>query len=125
MIDVSREDFEDIVSRGIDAIPKRYFEKLDNVAFVTEDEPTAKQRQKLRLHCNQTLFGLYEGIPLTKRGGNYSLVLPDKITIFRLPILHMSDSLLEVEQTVRKTIWHEVAHYFGLDHERIHKLESK
>lgn len=111
-----------MVSQGIDAIPKLYYEKLHNVAFVVEDEPNEEQRKKLKLHCNQSLYGLYEGIPLTKRGANYNLVLPDKITIFRLPIAYSNNSLEEAARQVRKTVWHEVAHYFGLDHDRIHKL---
>lgn len=125
MIDLNANDFEQLVSQGIDKIPKLYYEKLQNVAFVVEDEPSDEQRLKLKLHCNQSLFGLYEGIPLTKRGAGYNLVLPDKITIFRLPILSVANSLEEVKRQVSKTVWHEVAHYFGLDHDRIHHLESK
>ncbi|MBI3624118.1 metallopeptidase family protein [Candidatus Saccharibacteria bacterium] len=125
MIEISEAQFSQLVSRAIDAIPKRYFEKLQNVAFVIEDQPTLQQREKLKLLCYQTLYGLYEGIPLTKRGANYNLVLPDKITIFRLPIAVASKSLEEAQSSVHHTVWHEVAHYFGLDHDRIHALESK
>lgn len=125
MIDISQEDFEKIVSAGIDRIPKLYYEKLANVAFVTEDEPSVEQREKLKLHCNQTLFGLYEGIPLTRRGAGYNLVLPDKITVFRLPILAASNSTADAIKLVNKTVWHEVAHYYGLDHDRIHQIEQR
>ena len=125
MIDITGQDFELIVSKAIDRIPKLYYEKLSNVAFVVEDEPSPSQRQQLKLHCTQTLFGLYEGIPLTRRGSGYNLVLPDKITIFRIPILFHCNTREEVANQVNKTVWHEVAHYYGLDHDKIHELEQK
>ncbi len=125
MIDITEAEFEKLVSGGIDKIPKLYYEKLKNVVFIVEDTPSEDQRKKLELHCNQTLYGLYEGIPLTKRNSGYNLVLPDKITIFRLPILYNAFSFEDAKKQVNKTIWHEVAHYFGLDHDRIHNLENR
>jgi predicted Zn-dependent protease with MMP-like domain len=125
MYTVDDKTFEGIISQAIDAIPEQYFKHLNNVAFVMEDEPTPAQREKLQLHCNQALFGLYEGIPLTKRGNGYNLVLPDKITVFKHPIEANSNSLEDMEQQVKKTVWHEVAHFYGLDHDRIHSLEQK
>jgi predicted Zn-dependent protease with MMP-like domain len=122
---LSDEQFEQIVSEAIDAIPEQYFKNLNNLAFVIEDDPTPLQREKLRLRCDQTLFGLYEGIPLTKRTGNYSLVLPDKITVFKHPIEAHSHDLNDLKSHVKQTVWHEVAHFFGLDHDRIHSLENK
>lgn len=125
MIDIGAKEFESMIGAGIDTIPEKYYKNLQNVVFVAADEPTPEQRNSLKLHCNQTLFGLYEGIPLTKRNSNYNLVLPDKITIFRLPIAHISNNSTEALQHVKKTVWHEVAHFFGLDHDSIHRLESK
>jgi predicted Zn-dependent protease with MMP-like domain len=78
MIHVSDAEFEQFVSEAMDAIPDKYYQKIKNVVFVAEDNPTPDQRQKLKLRCDQTLFGLYEGVPLNRRGSNYSLVLPDK-----------------------------------------------
>lgn len=106
-------------------LPQQYIERLNNVAIVYEDEPSAEQRQKLKLRCDQSLFGLYEGIPLTKRGAGYNLVLPDKITIFKNPIIDFSNDLEGFKQQVKRTLWHEIAHYYGLDHDRIHHLENK
>lgn len=120
---VSQTEFEKIIAGAIDAIPEDYYQRIKNVVFVAEDEPSLEQRKKLKLACNQSLFGLYEGIPLTKRTNNYNLVLPDKITIFKLPIEHSTNTLEELVSQVHKTVWHEVAHYFGLDHDRIHKLD--
>jgi predicted Zn-dependent protease with MMP-like domain len=122
MIEVSQEQFEEIVGRAIDALPEKYGKRLDNVAFVTADVPTPQQRTKMHLRDHETLYGLYEGIPQTVRGGGYSLVLPDKITIFKRPIEYTSNSVEEVNEKVRKTVWHEVAHHFGLDHDQIDRL---
>lgn len=116
-------EFEEWVNQGISAIPKLYQDYLNNVAIVIADEPTPEQREKLELRCDQTLFGLYEGIPLTKRGTGYNLVLPDKITIFKLPMANASHNGDELREHVKHTVWHEIAHFYGLNHEQIHKLE--
>lgn len=125
MYRVTNDEFEKIVATAIDSIPNKYAKNMHNIAFVTQDIPSPDQRRKLELHDNQTLFGLYEGVPLTKRGAGYNLVLPDKITIFKIPMEMTSNSIEELTQQVNKTVWHEVAHYFGLDHEQIHHLENK
>ena len=124
MYRVSQEQFEKLVTNAIDDIPPHYAEHIKNLAFVVEDEPSPEQRQKLHLHGNQTLFGLYEGVPLTKRG-TYNLALPDKITIFKRPMEMMTNSLEQLTAQIRNTIWHEVAHYYGLDHDRINELENR
>lgn len=124
MLEISQAAFEKIVGEAIDALPAKYAKKLNNVAFVVEDEPTAEQRAKLHLVDGQILFGLYEGIPQTARTNNYSLVLPDKITIFKNPIMATSPSLEALREQVRYTVWHEVAHHFGLGHDQIYKLDG-
>jgi predicted Zn-dependent protease with MMP-like domain len=124
MNDVTPELFEEIVSDAIDAIPKRYLERLENVAFIVEDEPSDEQRQRLHLHPNMTLLGLYEGAPLPTRFGQTKL-LPDKITLFKIPLLAASRDMEDLKKKIHNTIWHEVAHYFGLDHGRINELEHK
>ena len=124
MIEVSQTEFEKIVSEAIDALPAKYIKHMKNVAFVVEDIPTPEQRQKLHLHDGHILFGLYEGIPLTRRTNNYTMVLPDKITIFKEPLLAISHSLKQLQENVRHTVWHEVAHHFGLDHGQISKLDG-
>lgn len=123
MVEVSEADFEVIANEVMDELPREYIERLDNVVIVAEDEPTLEQRRKLKLHCNQTLFGLYEGIPLTKRNASYNFVLPDKITLFRIPIMHYVDTPSELRRQIKHTLWHEIAHYYGLDHDRIHEIE--
>lgn len=122
---ISDSQFEDMVRVAMDGIPERFASKMQNIGFVIEDDPTPEQRRQLRLHNGQTLYGLYQGIPLTQRGSNYSMVLPDKITIFKNPMLATSSDLQGLKAQVKNTVWHEVAHYFGLGHDRIHELEGR
>ena len=122
MIFVNENEFEKLVSEAIDSLPSQYIDNMKNVAIVVEDEPSQEQRTKMHLVGGVTLFGLYEGIPLTQRGGNYSLVLPDKITIFKNPILYSSNSLDELKNQIKRTVWHEIAHHYGLDHKDMQKL---
>jgi predicted Zn-dependent protease with MMP-like domain len=123
-MELSDEQFEDFLDEAIKAVPQPYNKRLENVAFLIEDYPSAEQRQKLNLYPNETLFGLYEGVPLTKRGGALKL-LPDKITVFKQPLLAVSRTPAQLRRNIGHTIWHEVAHYFGLDHDRIHQLDAK
>lgn len=125
MVDLNEEHFEKIVSDAIDAIPEPFGSNINNLAFVVEDLPNQYQRKKLDLHPDESLYGLYEGIPLPARGSGYNLVLPDKITIFKKPLEAHSNSVEELIKKVHHTIWHEVAHYFGLDHDKIHELEAR
>ena len=124
MIEISDKQFEEIVAGAIDAIPPPYIDRLENVAFIVEDQPTEEQNRKLGLRCHDLLFGLYEGVPLPQRMGS-SKLLPDKITLFKKPLISISKDLGELSQNIKHTIWHEVAHYYGLGHKRIHELERK
>ncbi len=124
-MELSDQDFEKIIADAMDSLPERFLAHVKNVAVVWAEDPTPEQRVKQRLSPNQTLFGLYEGIPLTKRGDGYNLVLPDKITIFKNPIVRYSPDLDAVKKQVKHTLWHEIAHHYGLDHDRIHELEDK
>lgn len=121
---MSDEEFEELLGEAIDNIPKPYIDHIENVAFILEDEPTPEQRQKLKLRPGESLFGLYEGLPLPVRGGA-SKLLPDKITIFRGPLMAASRDKRQLRSNIGHTVWHEVAHYFGLDHQRIHELDDK
>ena len=124
MIEISDEQFSQLISEVMDELPREHMEAVKNVAIVYADEPTPEQRIKLDLRHDQSLFGLYEGVPLTKRGGMTSFG-PDKITIFKLPILAYAQDLTQLRAQVKRTVWHEIAHYFGLEHEQIYKLQQK
>jgi predicted Zn-dependent protease with MMP-like domain len=95
---------------------------LDNVEVVVESHPSPAQLQNLGLGPRGTLFGLYEGVPLTRRTSGYNLVLPDKITIFRRPIEAYCRSDEQVRQVVRRTVLHELAHHFGISDKRLREL---
>jgi predicted Zn-dependent protease with MMP-like domain len=112
VVDVPRERFEELVADALDEIPDELLRMMDNVAVVVR-EGTEGSR----------LLGLYDGIPLTERDAGYDgMVVPDRISIFRRPILAMCADEDEVVAQVRITVIHEVAHHFGIDDERLHTL---
>jgi predicted Zn-dependent protease with MMP-like domain len=121
-MEISDDQFSEMIDEAFEHLPKAHRASVKNVAIVYADEPTPEQRERLKLECNQTLYGLYEGVPLAHRQGHTGYP-PDKITIFKLPLLHASYSEAALRENIRHTVWHEVAHYFGLDHDQIHKLE--
>ena len=116
-----RRSFERIVARSLALLPPEIAAMLDNVEVVIEEEPTAEQIGR-RGGDEETLFGLYEGIPLTARGSGYSMVLPDKITIFQGPLERAFDSPAEMARQVRITVIHELAHHLGFDEDRLEEL---
>ncbi len=118
------EKFKELVNKGIDDIPQKFLDKLNNVGIVVEDDPTPEQLKRLKIRKNYLLFGLYEGIPRTKRWG-YGQVLPDKITIFKNPIEKSTQSEKETIKTIKETVWHEIAHHFGMDEKEVRRAESK
>lgn len=113
-----------MIGKAMDELPQEYIRGLKNVVIIFEDMPSDEQRRRQNLQVWQTLFGLYEGIPLTKRGSGYNLVLPDKITLFKIPLENASVNLVELQEHIKRTLWHEIAHYYGLGHDRIHELEK-
>ena len=125
MINISDIQFKKIVSWAINSLPSKFTDNMKNVAIVTEDDPTPMQKQQLHLYNGVTLYGLYEGIPLTARGNNYNMVLPDKITIFKNPLVQNSQNMAELKAQVKRTVWHEIAHHYGLNHQQIDQLLNK
>ncbi|MDD4409776.1 MAG: metallopeptidase family protein [Candidatus Pacebacteria bacterium] len=121
---MDNKEFEQIVKRGIAAIPEKFLTRIENVAIVIEDNPDSEQLKKLKVGRGFVLFGLYEGIPKTKRWG-YSQVLPDKITIFKNQIEKYASSEPEIERIVKETVWHEIAHYFGMDEDQVRAAEGR
>ena len=122
---LTKEEFEKIVGEGVKAIPERFLQKLSNVAIVIEAEPTPVQRKKLNIHPGFTLLGLYEGVPQARRGSNYSAVLPDKITIFQNPIEATARDETDIKEIVKNTVWHEIAHHFGMDEAEVRQAEAR
>lgn len=124
MYEVTDEQFSDMIATAMTHLPPTHRDAVKNVAIVYEDDPSPAQRKELQLQCHETLFGLYEGVPLSRRQGMTSYP-PDKITIFKNPMLHQARDMADLQKQVTHTVWHEVAHYFGLDHGQIHALENK
>lgn len=118
---MNKEKFEKIVKEGIAQIPEKFLKKLDNVDIVIEDEPSSYQLRKLKSR-NLRLFGLYQGVPQTKRY-HYGQVLPDKITIFKKSIEEVAQSEAEIKEIAKNTIWHEIAHHFGMSEIKVRKAE--
>jgi len=117
-------EFDNLITKAMNELPQKYIKGLENVAIVMADEPTPEQIQKMHIDNQHLLLGLYEGIPLTKRGANYNFVLPDKITLFKNPILVTVHNEAELFEQIKRTLWHEIAHYYGLGHDRIDLLQS-
>jgi predicted Zn-dependent protease with MMP-like domain len=111
-VDMSRERFEELVADALDTIPRKFTAAMSNVVVLVED-----------IHPdNDHLLGLYHGVALTSRTSYYSGVLPDRITIYRLPILRMCHSEADVVRQVGVTVVHEVGHHFGIDDATLHEL---
>lgn len=121
------QEFESLVQDGIALIPERFLSRLENIAITIADVPTEDQLVFAGLNADETmeLLGLYEGIPLTERGTEYGMVLPDRITIFKLPTLaEANGDPLRARDIVRDTVWHEIGHYFGYDDAAIEARED-
>lgn len=123
MPEITDSEFESLIAEAMDSLADKVARDMSNVVVVWAEEPTPQQRIKMKLRTYQTLFGLYEGIPQTARGVGYNLVLPDKITIFKNPILRAARTSEELKRFVHNTVWHEIAHHFGLNHAQIEALE--
>lgn len=113
MIDVDRERFEGLVSDALDSVPVELLDLVDNCVVLVEEEPPPDDPE---------LLGLYDGTPLTERDSTYTMVAPDRILIYRGPLLRMCSSEDEVVDEVRITVVHEIAHHFGIDDDRLHEL---
>lgn len=124
MLIISDEEFDRLVTKAMDELPQQYIKGLDNIAILYADEPDQYQREKARLDDRHMLLGLYEGIPLTQRGAGYTFVLPDKITLFKHSILAISTSPEDLFEQVKRTLWHEIAHYYGLSHDDMHRIQG-
>lgn len=119
---LSHKRFEALVLDALETIPEPIRAHMDNVDITIERWPTPSQRALLELDSTETLFGLYEGVPLTERGVIRESLLPDKITIFQGPLEEFCATEAEIAAEVRKTVIHEIAHHFGIDETRLADL---
>lgn len=125
MYEFTDEQFDAMITRAMDELPQERIKGLENVAIVMADEPTEEQIRKMNLREGMILLGLYEGIPLTQRGNNYTFVLPDRITLFKHSILRVVHSEEQLFEQIKRTLWHEIAHYYGLNHAQMDAIRRK
>lgn len=111
---LSESDFDAVVTRALRHIPPRFRKHLHNVAIIVEAEPS-----------QPGLLGLYQGHPLTTRSVGHSFTMPDRITIYQGPHERLAKDPEDLEQMVADTVWHEIAHYFGMDEKRVRRAERK
>jgi predicted Zn-dependent protease with MMP-like domain len=118
---MDRKRFEELVQQAITELPDEFRHKLQNVAVIVEDRPGDELLERMEIPPEETLFGLYEGIPLTERGFD-SPLYPDRILIFQEPIEDACDSAEEIRDEVKTTLVHEIAHFFGIDDDYLEEL---
>ncbi len=122
---MTRERFLALVDEALEDIPPEFRDALTNIAIVVEDRPSAAQLAEVGVEPPDTLFGLYEGIPITERGWAHGNTLPDKITLFQEPIEDDSEDEDDVVVAIGETLIHEIGHYFGLSEEEIEAIEER
>ena len=119
------DEFDRVVERAYARIPARFRRRMANIALVVEQEPSPHQLARTATGRGCTLLGLYEGRPLTNRSVFENFAMPDRIFIFQGPHERMARSPQHLEQLVTDTVWHEVAHYFGMDERRVRAAERR
>jgi len=122
---VNSERFTELVAEAVAGLPEEFRIQLENIDIVVAERPSRAQLADVGLPRGQTLLGLYQGVPLTRRGGHYGMVTPDIITIFRKPIEASCRSDREVVREVRDVVRHEIAHHFGISDARLDELEGR
>jgi predicted Zn-dependent protease with MMP-like domain len=122
---MTRERFTELVEEALRDIPRRFRRAMKNVAVVVEDEPPPALLEELEIEPPDTLFGLYQGTPLTERTWSHGNALPDRISIYQQPIEAECADDEEIRECVAETVIHEFGHYFGLSEEEIEEIEEK
>ena len=121
---LSRDEFEILVSKALEELPKKFRDRLENIVVVVEDDPPRDILHQLGLKSPQRLLGLYQGVPLKHRGIRYGNVLPDQIVIYQRPIEALARTRRELLQQIRRTVMHEIGHYFGLAETDLREIEG-
>lgn len=115
--------FEQLVKEAVASVPAEFQPYMENIEIIIQDYPTEEQLQSVGLSPPHTLLGLYHGVPLTERGISNPL-LPDQITLFRGPLLERYGADEQLRKQVRRTVLHEIAHFFGITDHRLHELDA-
>lgn len=120
---MDRTSFERLVDTALRKLPRAFRQKLENIAVQVEDAPSEDLLDEMGIDSG-TLFGLYQGVPLTERGWGYGNVLPDRIVIYQQPIEEAASTPSEIEEIVMETVAHEIGHYFGFDDDELYEMED-
>jgi predicted Zn-dependent protease with MMP-like domain len=123
-IKISAKKFEALVVQALDELPDFFRNRLENIEVLIADEPTEDELAEAGLEPDELVLGLYQGIPLTERTADYGLVLPDTITLYRLCLAEVCDTPEDIIREVQQTVKHEIAHYFGIDDDRLRELDA-
>jgi predicted Zn-dependent protease with MMP-like domain len=122
---MKRDGFAQLVEEALQEIPRRFRKAMKNVAVIIEDEPSPEILEEMEIEPPDTLFGLYQGTPLTERRWDYGNALPDRISIYQGPIEDSCEDEEEIRDCVAETVIHEFGHYFGMSEEEIEEIEEK
>ena len=122
---MERDRFEELVGKAIETLPQDLRDRMENVDIVVKDYADAAQLARARVKRREMLLGLYEGVPLTKRGARYGLVLPDRISIFQKPIESRCRNDTEIAEAIRDVVTHEIAHHFGIGDARLLEIKKE
>ena len=122
---MEHSNFEKLVRESVLELPEKIRKAMENVAIVIEDRPSQENLRKVGIRYGNILLGLYEGVPQTKWGKGFGMMLPDKITIFQESIEKFSSTPEEIKELIKDTVWHEIAHHFGFSERGVRKLEPK
>jgi len=121
---VSRDEFEKLVSKALEELPKRFHNRLQNIVIVVEEAPPKEIMRELGVKSPLGLLGLYQGVPLRHRGIHYGNVLPDRIVIYQRPIEARAQTRKELLIQIQRTVLHEIGHFFGLAESELRKMEE-
>ena len=122
---MDRERFELLVEDAWETIPDEFRDRFANLAIFVENEPSREQLESARAAPGHTLLGLYQGVPLSRRGHGYTMAMPDRVTLFQGPIERASPSAREIPQVIYDTLWHELAHHLGMDEKEVRAAELR
>ena len=122
---MNEKEFEELVIEAIGELPEYFREKMENISIHIEDFPDKNILRQLGSHSPYSILGLYQGVPITRRGIHYRNVMPDRIIIFRKPIIHKNRSRQDIKDNIKQVVLHEVGHYFGLNERQLDILEQQ
>ncbi len=122
---MTRSQFVRLVEQALSDIPQAFRDAMQNVALIVEDEPSPALLEELEMEADTTLLGFYHGIPLPMRGASYGNTLPDRISIYQMPIEEACQGEEEIRGCIAETLIHEIGHYFGMSEEEIELIERR